>query len=213
MATPGGKTPQRQQLTPFKKLVQAAKKFARSDRVSGLLGGLKKEAEISPLLHQECLAAIDRMQVTDPSLRERLRHAYGYVVFPRVGKASVVLGGAFGMGEVFEQGSMIGYSAIVQITLGLQLGGQVFHELVVFDDRQALNRFKRSRTSFAANASAVVLKAGAAASRAPEGATAFVQPEGGFGIDVAVGGQKFIFKPAALGRALDWLEPASDHIH
>ena len=87
------------------------------------------------------------------------------------------------------------------MTLGVQVGGQTFSEIVLFQDKAALDRFKAGRTSFAANASAVLVKAGAAASaRYESGVAVFVAPEGGMMIEAAIGAQKFFFKPAAIGR-------------
>ena len=165
-----------------------------------LLGALKKESAVSQELHQEVLGALRHMQAKDPSLEKALKDAYGYAVLPNVGKASAVLGGAFGMGEVFVRGRVIGYAAVVQITIGVQVGGQTYHELLLFDSREALDAFKQSKVSFAANASAVMVSAGAAATAGKRGTRVFVHPEGGMGIEAGIGGQKVIFKPAALGR-------------
>jgi hypothetical protein len=46
----------------------------------------------------------------------------------------------------------------------------------------------------------VIVKAGAAAAASKSGTRVFVHSEGGLGVEAAVGGQKFIFKPALLGR-------------
>ena len=160
-----------------------------------------KEASALEELHSESRATVRRMAERDPGLRERIDQAYAYAVFPSVGKATAVVGGAFGKGEVFRSGRLIGYAGVVQLTLGLQLGGQTFSEIVTFDDRRALDRFKSGRTTFAASASAVLVKAGAAASARPDrGTTAFVSSDGGLMLEAAIGGQKFFFKPAALGR-------------
>jgi lipid-binding SYLF domain-containing protein len=40
---------------------------------------------------------------------------------------------------------VVGYAAIVQVTIGVQLGGQTFNELVVFQSRQALDAFKHGK--------------------------------------------------------------------
>ena len=61
-----------------------------------------------------------------------LKKAYGYAVFPSVGKAALVIGGAHGKGAVFERGKMIGYATMSQTTLGVQLGGSTFAEVLIF---------------------------------------------------------------------------------
>ena len=160
----------------------------------------KEQAALAEL-HQESRAAVRRMCEKDPGLQRLLDEAYGYAVFPSVGKATAVVGGAFGKGEVFQRGKLIGYAGLVQLTLGVQLGGQTFRQIVAFRDQAALARFKAGRTAFAANASAVLVKAGAAASAGYEsGALVFLSSEGGMMLEAAIGAQKFIFKPAALGR-------------
>jgi lipid-binding SYLF domain-containing protein len=160
-----------------------------------------KEASALEELHGESRATVRRMAEEDPGLRERIDKAYAYAVFPSVGKATAVVGGAFGKGEVFRDGGLIGYAGVVQLTLGLQLGGETFSEIITFDDRRALERFKSGRTTFAASASAILVKAGAAAAARPDhGTTAFVSAEGGMMLEAAIGGQKFFFKPAVLGR-------------
>src|SRR5690606_34069387 len=99
----------------------------------------------------------------DSSLQGFLDKSYGYAVFPDVGKGGLGLGGAYGRGQVFEQGRLIGYCDLSQATIGLQAGAQTYSELIVFENKEALDRFTSGRFEFSANASAVALKAGAAA--------------------------------------------------
>ena len=81
----------------------------------------------------------------DPGARLRMiQDAYAYAVFPSAARASAVLGVTYGTGEVFEQGRVIGYAGVVQITGGVQLGGEVLDMLVIMDDHDALDRFNRS---------------------------------------------------------------------
>ena len=161
-----------------------------------------KELSVLEELHGAARAAIERVSGRDPSFRERLAEAHAYAVFPSVGKATAVLGVAFGKGEVFRAGKLIGYAALGQLTLGVQLGGQTFDQIILFRDRAALDRFKGGRFAFAANASAVLVKAGAAATADYErGVAVFVYPEGGMTLEAALGAQKIFFRPAVLGRA------------
>ena len=141
-------------------------------------------------------ATLKRLEKQDPGLRQVLREAYGYAVFPQVGKAALVVGGAFGRGLLFEEGKPVGHVTIGQTTIGVQIGGDTFDEVVVFENEQSLERFKRGRLAFAANASAVLIKAGAAAtSNFEKGVKTFVYSEGGMLLEAAIGGQKFRFKP------------------
>jgi hypothetical protein len=195
---------------PMKRLGKKIRKVADSGQIAKIWAALKKEAALSPVLHDESLSALARMKATDPGLEGLLQQSYGYAVLPRVGKASAVLGGAYGVGEAFKHDRTIGYVAILQMTVGVQLGGQTFNELVVFGSREDFEKFKQSKLSFSANASAVLVTAGASASAGP-GTKVFVQPEGGMGLEVDIGAQKFIYKPAAIGRVRGWLDAVSRH--
>jgi lipid-binding SYLF domain-containing protein len=162
---------------------------------------LGKEQAALKDLHEESKATVRRMSEEDPGLRQLLDKAHAYAVFPSVGKATVVIGGAYGKGEVFQCDQLIGYAGLAQLTLGVQVGGQTFSEIILFQDEASLGRFKAGRTAFAANASAVLVKAGAAAtSNYDSGTMVFVSSEGGMMLEAAIGAQKFVFKPAALGR-------------
>ena len=160
-----------------------------------------KELSVLQTLHREVVARVERLKAEDPTLDDYLAGAHAYAIFPSVGKAAGVVGAAFGKGEVFQRGMLIGYAGIVQATIGLQLGGATFVELIVFQDEAALERFKQGRWQLASNASAVVVTAGAAASANYErGVTVLVWSEGGLLLEAAVGAQKFIFRRAVLGR-------------
>ena len=131
----------------------------------------------------------------DPSLQRFLDKAYGYAVFPSVGKGGAGVGGAYGRGVVFDHGQPVGYSDLSQVTVGFQLGGQEYAELIAFENEDALNKFKTGKFAFSANASAVALKAGAAdAVNYDNGVAVFTKPEGGLMFEASIGGQKFSYK-------------------
>lgn len=161
----------------------------------------EKEVSVLQTLHDDALATVKRMTAADAGLQGVLDRSFGYAVFPSIGKASLVVGGAYGKGELFRKQRLAGYTAVVQLTVGVQLGGQTFGEIIAFEDEGAFERFKQGRTTFAANASAVLVKAGAAASaRFERGVMVFVSPDGGASLEASIGGQKFYFFPAVLGR-------------
>ena len=147
-------------------------------------------------LHEDALAALDTMQREDPSLKEFLDKAHAYAIFPGVGKGGFIAGGAYGRGEVYEGGTMIGFADVSQATIGAQAGGQEFSELIVFESKPALERFMSNKLRFAANASAVALKSGAAKSaRYEDGVAIFTRPLGGLMFEASVGGQSFSYRP------------------
>ena len=153
-----------------------------------------KSAEAKEDLQGGAQRAIDRMTASDPDLRGLIDNSTGYVIFPKVGKGGLIVGGGYGRGIVYEQGAMIGYADITQATVGLQAGGQTFSELIVFQNKEALDRFRQNKLEFSANASAVILKKGAAkAARFENGVAIFVEPRAGAMAEASGGGQKFTF--------------------
>ena len=146
-------------------------------------------------LRKRVNATLKRLESKDPGLKKLLEKAYGYAVFPSVGKAALVVGGSYGRGAVFEKGKMIGYATISQMTIGVQIGGDTFTEILVFHDKQPLKRFKQGHMAFAANASAVLVKAAAAGTSDFKGVSALAYSSGGMLLELALGGQKFTFKP------------------
>lgn len=189
---------------------KAGEKVSEKVGVRGPFHNLEKEASLGRTLHSEVIAAMNRMQKKDPSLKEALEKAYGFAVIPSIGRASLVLGGAYGVGEVFVRDRVIGYAAIIELTIGVQVGGTTFHEIIVFNEESAWKQFKGGKYAFAADASVAIVKAGAQASKGFGSNTAvYVFDDGGMLLDLAIGVQKFTFKPAALGK-LRTTEQASD---
>jgi lipid-binding SYLF domain-containing protein len=145
-------------------------------------------------LDDDSHAAINRMMREDAGLKNMVDNAYGYAIFPDVGKGGLIVGGAYGRGEVYERGVMTGYADLRQATVGAQLGGQTFAELIVFQNREALEKFKANQLAFTANASAVAIKKGAAAAaRYDNGVAVFTMPNGGLMFEASVGGQQFTY--------------------
>ncbi|MDF2692452.1 MAG: hypothetical protein K0S65_835, partial [Labilithrix sp.] len=118
-------------MSMFRSMVEALKRpvEAVGDKLSKPFEALKKEAKLGPVLHAEVLAALKQIQQKHPEIKKVLEESAGYAVVPSIGRASLVLGGAYGIGEVFAHDRVIGYAAIVELTIGVQVGGTTFHEL------------------------------------------------------------------------------------
>jgi lipid-binding SYLF domain-containing protein len=141
--------------------------------------------------------AIAVFKKSDTSLTKFFDSAAGYVVFPSVAKGAIGIGGAYGDGQVFDKGNLIGEASLSQGTIGFQLGGQVYSEVIFFEDKANLEDFKKGEYAFSAQASAVVAAEGAAANAKYEnGVAVFTIAKGGLMFEASVGGQKFKFKPA-----------------
>lgn len=153
-------------------------------------------AEDKAALSRDVNAALAKARAEDPSLQAFLTKAYGYAIFPTVGKGAVGVGGAYGRGEVFERGKKIGYCDLSQATIGLALGGQTFTEIIAFENKAALDDFKRGKLKFAAQATAVALKAGASANaKYTDGVSVLTANPEGLMAEAAIGGQTFSFQP------------------
>ena len=145
------------------------------------------------------------------------KNAYGYAVFPTIGKAGIGIGGSYGTGQVYKGGKVTGEVSVIKGSIGFQLGAQAFSEMIFFKDKRAYDEFTSGEFEFDATASAVAITAGAQAKVGTEGATAgasagpatgeqaktsyhkgmavFVHTKGGLMYEAAIGGQKFSFKP------------------
>nr|MBS0022419.1 hypothetical protein [Gammaproteobacteria bacterium] len=143
-------------------------------------------------------------------------NSYGYAVFPSIGKGGVGIGGARGKGRVYEQGTYIGDSTVTQLTVGFQLGGQVYSQIIFFEDKRALDEFTSGNFEFGAQATAVAITAGASVAATTTGSAAgvsggkkdaatagayhkgmatFTVAKGGLMYEASIGGQKFSFTP------------------
>jgi lipid-binding SYLF domain-containing protein len=145
------------------------------------------------------------------------KNAYGYAVFPTIGKAGIGIGGSYGTGQVYEGGKVTGEVSLIKGSIGWQLGGQAFSQMIFFKDKRAYDEFTSGNFEFDATASAVAITAGAQASAGTEGASAgasagpatgkqaktsyhkgmvvFTHAKGGLMYEASIGGQKFTFKP------------------
>jgi hypothetical protein len=142
----------------------------------------------------------------------------GYAVFPTIGKAGVGIGGAYGKGKVYKGGVVIGNTSMAQASIGLQLGGQAYTQIIFFEHEAALDDFTSGNFEFGAEASAVALTAGASAKANTGGGTSagisggkndagttslgyrkgmavFNVAKGGLMYEASLGGQKYSYEP------------------
>jgi lipid-binding SYLF domain-containing protein len=149
----------------------------------------------------------------DAGISDMFNSSYGYALFPTIGKAGFVVGGAYGKGRVYEKGKYIGDTVMTQATIGFQLGGTGFSQVVFFQDKRALSEFINGSFEFGVEAQATALTAAAGASANTGGSSAtasggknnakigssgynkgmatFTITKGGLMYEASVGGQKF----------------------
>ncbi|KXF79834.1 lipid-binding SYLF domain-containing protein [Enterovibrio coralii] len=150
------------------------------------------------------LANFHRFESVQPFFKD----AYGYAVFPSVGKGGFWIGGAYGNGVVYERNNTVAKAELVQVSVGFTFGGQAFSEILFFEDKETFDKFMSGSFELGAQASATALTEGAAAHVGTTGTSAsagdtqskayyingiaiFTQAKGGLMIEAAIAGQKF----------------------
>ena len=148
----------------------------------------------------------------NPTVSPYFNSAYGYAVLPTIGKGGVGIGGAGGSGCVYAGGKHVGNVSMAQVTVGWQLGGQSYSQLVLFKNADIYKDFTQGNFEFGADATAVALTYGASAEATTQGASAsagdtkakgswkhgmaiFTLAKGGLMYEASIGGQKYNFKP------------------
>jgi lipid-binding SYLF domain-containing protein len=144
--------------------------------------------------------------------------AYGYAVFPSIGKGGLGVGGSHGKGQVYRGGEVIGFTSTSDISIGFQAGGQAYSQIIFFQNEKALNKFIKGNFEFDASASAIAVQASAEASASTEGSGAaasgsktsekatagadyengmviFTMAKGGLMYAATIAGQKYTYKP------------------
>ena len=99
-------------------------------------------------------------------------NSFGYAVFPSIGKGGLVVGAAHGDGRVYKQGKYVGDTSMTQVSVGAQIGGEAFRQIIFFGNQAAFDQFTSGNFEFGAGASATVLKASAGANAGTQGASA-----------------------------------------
>lgn len=141
-------------------------------------------------------AVLADFKKADPSLEAKIKSADSFVIFPEVTTAAIVLGGAHGDGVVYEKGKQVGWADLSQGSIGFQLGGQKYGELILFESESRFLDFSHGTFEFDAAASAIAASAGAATSaNYAHGVMVFTLPQGGLMFQAAIGGQKFRYTP------------------
>jgi lipid-binding SYLF domain-containing protein len=147
-------------------------------------------------LRDDAQATVSRFEEQDPSLTDVLSRSAGYAVFPKVAKGGALVGGAYGHGVLYQNGRMAGYCNLEQASVGLQLGGQQYSELLVFKDQDALNRFKSGSYGLSGEATAVAAKNGTARqTEFRNGMAIFIMTGKGLMAEASLAGQKFKYEP------------------
>jgi len=159
---------------------------------AGCASTAPKTTEQRATLDTDAQSAVAEMTAADSDLKSMLDQAAGYVVFPNIRQGGFIVGGAGGRGVLYEHGKQVGYAQLSQASVGAQLGGQSYAEIVVLRDQAAVDRMKSKEFDVGGQASAIAVKAGAAASTSftDDGIAVFVNPKKGAMINVSLTGQR-----------------------
>jgi len=142
--------------------------------------------------------AVAEFLQADSTLGTFLTNSAGYAVFPGVGKGGLIVGGARGKGIVYDKTNIIGQATLTQASIGAQIGGQTFAEVIFFETPAALEDFKSGKFEMSAEVSAVAAREGASKAAAyKKGVAVFTLAKKGLMVQASIGGQKFDFEPEA----------------
>jgi len=143
-------------------------------------------------MEKKSTETIEKFKDQNWQMQSILEDAYGYAVFPSIGKAGFGIGGAHGKGILYENGMPVGDAKMTQVSVGFQWGGQSYSEIVLFEDEEAMELFKANHLQLAAQASAIAITAGVSTD-VPynQGVAVYTLPKAGLMYEASIGGQKF----------------------
>jgi lipid-binding SYLF domain-containing protein len=183
-------------------VVEATEEAMSVTRTIALLAALFAGCATAPATHAEkqnlqtsARATLDEMITRNPAIQDTIRNVPAYAVFPSIGKGGVLVGGAYGQGILYENGVPTGYVSVEQASIGAQLGGQTFAELLVLRTPDQVSDVRAGRFTAGAHLGVVVLTsaAGTGTNFNPN-ASVFVLPRGGLMVDVSVSGQRIKYQ-------------------
>jgi lipid-binding SYLF domain-containing protein len=184
-------------------------------RLRTLLLPLLLAAPFASALADEYSDAIQRFRSAGGNVAKLFDSSHGYAVFPTIGKGGVVIGAAHGSGRVYVDGKHVGDTSMTQLSVGPQLGGQAYSQIIFFQDKRAFEEFASGNFELGAQASAVAITAAASAqattggagvgasgtpshantaSHFHDGMAIFTIAKGGLMYEASVGGQKFSYR-------------------
>jgi len=93
-------------------------------------------------LTQSSKAALQQLYASAPLAKGLEPTAHAILVFPKVTKAGLGIGGQYGEGALLTKGSASGYYKTTGASFGLQAGGQQYGYAMFFMNPKALQEFK-----------------------------------------------------------------------
>jgi len=188
----------------------------KSLQVSLLLVVMMLASSLSIAAQADDYSKTIQLYKQEESVQPFFKNAYGYAVFPGIGKGGLVVGGSYGNGRVYQRGKVTGTASLLELSLGFQAGGESFSEIIFFENKAAYDNFTSGSFEFDAEASSIAIGAGVQAKAGSQGTTVgasagqnmaqteakyrkgmavFVKQKGGLMLEASIGGQKFKFTP------------------
>jgi lipid-binding SYLF domain-containing protein len=189
----------------------------RNRIIAGVFSLLAFSAAWADATPGECEEAAANFKSLSGNVGELMGKSYGYAVLPTIGKGGIGIGGAGGSGCVYAGGKQTGTTKMGQVTIGFQLGGQAYSQIILFENKGSYDSFTSGEFEFGAQATAVALTAAAQAEAGTKGSSAsvgvsdeesggktanfvngmavFTVAKGGLMYEASIGGQKFKFEP------------------
>lgn len=133
---------------------------------------------------------------SDERLEPFFSQAEIVAVYPNGFRAGLGFGGAIGHGLVFQQGQVIGRSSMYQFSVGANVGGQFYRQVLFFKSEAAFERLMAGVAEFAGQANLAVAQLGGAATPSFNTEVAmFTQLRGGLLLEGSVGAHRYTFRP------------------
>ena len=139
--------------------------------------------------------ARDKCAADVPGCETAAKEAQGMLVFPEVTKGAIGVGGSYGEGALIVDDKPAGYYSTAAASIGLQLGGETYSQIIMFMTKDALDSFRNSSGwEVGANAKVAMIDQGKAADVnsiiADNPVVAFVFGQQGLMGDLSVEGAK-----------------------
>lgn len=149
------------------------------------------KAEIDQHVH----ATMQQFYQLNPKHKDLVARAKGMLVFPRITKGGIGVGGQYGEGALRVNGKNVAYYSVTSGSVGLTLGLATHKEVILFMNQEALDKFTNSHGwSIGADTGVAVLTDGGGGSydtqTLQKPILAFVFGENGLLGDASVEGSK-----------------------
>ena len=110
------------------------------------LGGLTAAvAATKEEIDAEVQEAVENFYKQTSAGRRLAQKAVGMLVFPKVIKAGIGIGGEYGEGALLVKGGTAAYYSTAAASIGFQLGAQVKSQIILFMNGKVLADFRRSQ--------------------------------------------------------------------